>query len=67
MRNGNNVKEFTPWGESLSSYPTYEEWKLIYTFLTYINLNFSSYPTYEEWKPYRHFERLETKMFLSYL
>ena len=35
----------------MSSYPTYEEWKLVLpTIITLLKL--SSYPTYEEWKRY---------------
>ena len=31
------------------SYPTYEEWKLLYEWICYWYIH-SSYPTYEEWK-----------------
>jgi len=33
----------------MSSYPTYEEWKLSFTSFT-TGFEISSYPTYEEWK-----------------
>ena len=34
----------------MSSYPTYEEWKLCFFNLEKRIIYYSSYPTYEEWK-----------------
>ena len=35
----------------MGSYPTYEEWKLITSWIV-VSKDFCSYPTYEEWKLY---------------
>ena len=49
MRNGNSFNYVYDTNYGLSSYPTYEEWKLVQkkvAFSTFLR----SYPTYEEWK-----------------
>jgi len=49
MRNG-NTETLEKIGEvMMSSYPTYEEWKL-FSVDSDKSLESSSYPTYEEWK-----------------
>ena len=50
MRNGNLQSETNPCNAVLSSYPTYEEWKLNNNFFVSTSLTNCSYPTYEEWK-----------------
>jgi len=50
MRNGNGGGGNVLCVLFVSSYPTYEEWKLFFAPLQLIVLA-SSYPTYEEWKP----------------
>ena len=49
MRNGNNNTPLSKPSPFLSSYPTYEEWKLLSHLLSLLLL-LRSYPTYEEWK-----------------
>ena len=50
MRNGNHIRICMSVSNSFSSYPTYEEWKLLTT-IDFVYANKGSYPTYEEWKP----------------
>jgi len=47
----------------LSSYPTYEEWKLQIWLLVNIN-SICSYPTYEEWKLEREIYYIEVQAVL---
>jgi len=49
MRNGNAFKTEKKVSVYLSSYPTYEEWKLILK-KGLTEEQAGSYPTYEEWK-----------------
>jgi len=49
MRNGNKMQSWSMFLGNLSSYRTYEEWKLADPGCSHIHPN-SSYRTYEEWK-----------------
>jgi len=48
METSNNLVQ--PFRLSCRSYPTYEEWKLVFQGLVLGTTGVRSYPTYEEWK-----------------
>ncbi|KUK15040.1 MAG: hypothetical protein XD53_1536 [Petrotoga mobilis] len=50
MRNGNGLTWRGVYGNILTFYPTYEEWKQKFHFI-FSFASFTFYPTYEEWKP----------------
>jgi len=54
MRNGNIVQPFSCKLSLICSYPTYEEWKRVFTDELIQKQMDCSYPTYEEWKPKRY-------------
>ena len=50
MRNGNGIPASSTGDNVQCSYPTYEEWKLLFVSKILVTRH-CSYPTYEEWKP----------------
>jgi len=50
MRNGNPILPQLSPRRQFCSYPTYEEWKPIFSVSTIMSFVLRSYPTYEEWK-----------------
>ena len=68
MRNGNFDAIINGVKSVISSYPTYEEWKLSPISSKEAPVFSSSYPTYEEWKPFTiDVVANVVSVFLSYL